>query len=215
MNVKVVVVDLEIPPKVKKWGLRLGIPLAVILGGTAVAYAAGLVTWTSGQTLTAADLNANFSALQNQITTPNLAPRAPSAFRASMAGSLTVASATYTPVAFDTVAFDIVGEYSKTTGAFVPKAAGIYLATCSYELQGFNPAVTDSEVAIFQNGNEVANMAGNSAGSGSSYTLYTATAIIQVAANDTIQCKVYQNTGVSQTFPGLNDRNTFSAARLY
>jgi hypothetical protein len=68
MKLAVVVVDLEIPPRVKKWVLRLGIPVAVLLGAGAIAYAAGLVTWMDGQTLTAADLNNNFSQLQSEIT---------------------------------------------------------------------------------------------------------------------------------------------------
>jgi hypothetical protein len=68
MKLKVYVIDLEIPPRVKKWGLRFGIPLALLLGGGAVAYAAGLVTWTDGQTLKAADLNGNFNYLQGEIT---------------------------------------------------------------------------------------------------------------------------------------------------
>jgi hypothetical protein len=67
MKLKVYVIDLSIPPHAKKWGLRVGIPAAVLLGGGAIAYA-GLVTWSSGQTLMAADLNGNFSFLQNQIT---------------------------------------------------------------------------------------------------------------------------------------------------
>jgi hypothetical protein len=61
MKLKIVIVDLEVPPGAKKWALRLGIPAAVLLGGGAVAYAAGLVTWSDGQTLSAADLNGNFS----------------------------------------------------------------------------------------------------------------------------------------------------------
>jgi hypothetical protein len=69
MKLKVVTVDLGVPPRMKRWGLRLGIPLAVVLGGGTVAYAAGLVTWATGQTLTAADLNNNFGYLQGEIAT--------------------------------------------------------------------------------------------------------------------------------------------------
>jgi hypothetical protein len=68
MKVKVYVIDLEIPPRVKKWGLRLGIPLGVLLGGGAIAWAAGLHTWNNGDTLNASDLNGNFAQLQNEIT---------------------------------------------------------------------------------------------------------------------------------------------------
>ena len=68
MKLKVVIVDLAIPPRVKKWGLRLGIPVAVLLGGGAVAYASGLVTWSTGQTLQASDLNNNFTYLSGEIS---------------------------------------------------------------------------------------------------------------------------------------------------
>ena len=67
MRIKLYVVDLEIPGRVKRWGLGLGIPVTVLLAGGAIAYAAGLVTWTDGQTLKSADLNANFTLLQGEI----------------------------------------------------------------------------------------------------------------------------------------------------
>jgi hypothetical protein len=70
MKVKVCVIDLEIPPRLKKWGLRIGIPLALLVAGGTVAYASGpgWVIWSQGQVLNAADLNTNFNDLQTQIT---------------------------------------------------------------------------------------------------------------------------------------------------
>ncbi|HEX8795220.1 MAG TPA: hypothetical protein VF765_29935 [Polyangiaceae bacterium] len=67
MKLKLIVVDFEVPLAAKKWGLRLGIPVAMLLGSGAVAYGSGLVSWSSGQTLTAADLNNNFAYVQSQI----------------------------------------------------------------------------------------------------------------------------------------------------
>ena len=57
MKLKVFVVDLEIRPHVKKWGLRVGIPF-LVLSVAAVALAEPIV-FTDGQTLTAAELNTN------------------------------------------------------------------------------------------------------------------------------------------------------------
>jgi hypothetical protein len=69
MKLKIVIVDFEISPRMKRWALRIAIPAVVVLGGAAVAYATGLpVTWTSGQTLYAADLNNNFAYLQSEIS---------------------------------------------------------------------------------------------------------------------------------------------------
>lgn len=75
MKLKMIVVDLEIPPRIRKWGIRLGIPLGAVLVGGAVALAAGdagaggsgLITWSSGEVLQAASLNANFASLQSEI----------------------------------------------------------------------------------------------------------------------------------------------------
>jgi phage-related tail fiber protein len=64
MQVKLVVVDLELSRRSKRWLLGGGVLCLAILAGGAVAYSSGLVTWTSGQTLKAADLNASFAALQ-------------------------------------------------------------------------------------------------------------------------------------------------------
>jgi hypothetical protein len=68
MQFKVVVVDLEIPPRAKRLLLRVALPVAILLGGGALAYANVPKTWAPGETLTAADLNGNFSALDARVT---------------------------------------------------------------------------------------------------------------------------------------------------
>jgi len=68
MKLKVVVVDLEISPRVKRLALRIGVPVAILAVAT-VAYASVPVTFTAGGTLHAADLNTNFSALDTRIST--------------------------------------------------------------------------------------------------------------------------------------------------
>jgi len=72
MKLKMVVVDLELPPALKRWATRVAVGLAIV-GGATASYAGALTTWTSGQTLTAEDLNKNFDELQKQIAavTPN------------------------------------------------------------------------------------------------------------------------------------------------
>jgi microcystin-dependent protein len=62
MKLQIVTVHLEIPARVKRWVLRLGIGAAIVVGGAAVAFASP--AWTnfqSGATLTATQLNDNFS----------------------------------------------------------------------------------------------------------------------------------------------------------
>jgi hypothetical protein len=70
VKLKVVIVDLELSSRAKQLLLRIGVPLALVLGGGTLAYAGG---WTvphqwgvgapDGTTLTAAALNENFAAL--------------------------------------------------------------------------------------------------------------------------------------------------------
>jgi hypothetical protein len=84
MKIKVVVVDLEIPLRVKKWAMRIAIPAVVLTAGAIALAASPLHVWNSGDNLKSSDLNANFASLQSQITTANYAPRTPSAFRAEL-----------------------------------------------------------------------------------------------------------------------------------
>ena len=100
MKIKIAVIDLEIPPRVKKWALRIGIPLGVLFGGGAAAWAGGLVTWNSGQTLKASDLNANFAYLQSEITTLQGQVATPSAFRAIATTGTTIPSGQQTAMNF-------------------------------------------------------------------------------------------------------------------
>jgi hypothetical protein len=69
MKIKLVIVDLELPPRFKKWALRLGVLATIVLGASAIAWAAGLKEWVQGDVLNASDLNGNFTTLQQQITT--------------------------------------------------------------------------------------------------------------------------------------------------
>jgi hypothetical protein len=66
MKVKVYVVDFELSTHVKKWALRVGIPIATLLvGGVALAGLPG--GYADGSPLTAEALTANFNYVQNEI----------------------------------------------------------------------------------------------------------------------------------------------------
>jgi hypothetical protein len=67
MRLKVVIVDLEIPVRVKKWALRIGIPVSV-LAGAGFAFAGPPTNeYATGQPLTKMALDDNFNYLQNEI----------------------------------------------------------------------------------------------------------------------------------------------------
>jgi hypothetical protein len=67
MKLKVVVVDMEIPPRIKRWALRVSVTVGVLAAGTVALAATPLHVWNTGDTLQAADINGNFSNLQGQI----------------------------------------------------------------------------------------------------------------------------------------------------
>ena len=60
-------IDFEIPARIKCRALTIGIPLAILAGAGAVAYANVKYDWKAGDTLTAADLNANFSEIDTRV----------------------------------------------------------------------------------------------------------------------------------------------------
>jgi hypothetical protein len=207
-----------IPTRVKKWGPRIGIPLAVLLGGGAVAYAAGLVTWTDGQTLKAADLNGNFTNLQAQITALQAEVHPASAFHASLSTATPIPNATGTLVVFNSVEYDLAQEYSETTGAFTPKNAGKYLLHCQVEFS--TPLTSDWAVSFQKNGVEMVSsdltVAAASTAQSNGAMSPTVVGMYQLAAGDSVQCYAYQNTGAAQgLYTTAPARNNFSAARLY
>jgi hypothetical protein len=65
VKLKVYVVDLEIPPRAKRWLVRLGVPATILLG--AAALAGPLHSWNAGDPLQASDLNANFANLEQRL----------------------------------------------------------------------------------------------------------------------------------------------------
>jgi hypothetical protein len=68
MKIKVVVIDFEVPTRVKQWALRIGIPVVVLGGFVALAYANVPVAFNSGEVLQASDLNTNFQSLDQRLT---------------------------------------------------------------------------------------------------------------------------------------------------
>jgi hypothetical protein len=70
MKIKVVVVDLQLPPLVQRWGLRVGVMLAIGLGASVVAYGSSSPPhFEANMVLTAAALNSSFGNLDDRIST--------------------------------------------------------------------------------------------------------------------------------------------------
>jgi hypothetical protein len=54
-------------PAFTRLALIIGVPIAVLIGARAISHALTLKTWNTGDTLTAAELNANFQAIENEL----------------------------------------------------------------------------------------------------------------------------------------------------
>jgi hypothetical protein len=214
MKIKVVVIDLEIPRPVKKWGLRFGVPIALLFGGGAVAWAAGLHTWQQGDTLNASDLNGNFTTLQGSITDLQTKTHGPSAFRAGLTQTTSVMDQTVKAVAFDKVIFDQNSEYTATNGTFIPKQAGLYLVECQIT---FDTATAANQYAAFILKNTVGAAGQTIPNSTNGVVLpVNATTVLQLAAGDAITCAAFHNAGSLQPVElAYPERNYFAATRIY
>ncbi len=166
----------------------------------------------TGDTLTATDLNGNFSNLSSQLAAVQGQVHAPSGFHAWLSNATTIQSNLPTTVAFNHVEFDLGTEYNATTGGFTPKQAGVYLIVCSFV---FYPTVTgvDYEASLFKNGGRLALV--NAVPAQVSGAAPEVTLIVQLAANDTVLCSVQQDSGTAQPVSSSESLTQFSAARLY
>ena len=212
MKLKVVIVDLEVSPRAKKWCLRAGIPLALLVGGGAIAWASPPHAFSDGQILTAQELNDNFTALDARLTVVEGQVHAPSAFRAVRTTAFNTPANATTTVVFDNVLFDLDGEYNVATGAFVPKNAGTYLIACSFDY--LTPGVAEWSAILFDGATELVGTDMQSS-TGGAYSGPETVILTRLAAGDSITCRTFQNSGVSQPLAIGGSRNTFSAARLY
>lgn len=76
MKIKVYVIDFEIPSRIKRWALRIGIPVVVLVGG-GIAFAGLPGGYADGQPLTKEELDSNFNYLQNEITSLSMQTSVP------------------------------------------------------------------------------------------------------------------------------------------
>jgi hypothetical protein len=67
MKLKLVVIDFELSSRTRKLLVRLGLPIAIVLGSGALAYANVPTVWKSGDLLKVADMNGNFSAVDKRL----------------------------------------------------------------------------------------------------------------------------------------------------
>jgi hypothetical protein len=139
VKLKVVVIDLEMSPTLKRWLLRGAVGLS--LAGAALAYAAPAHVWKEGDALTAEHLNAAFADLDTRLSAidgrvgkleaeVNVAG---SAFLATRTTAQDIPHGGDTTLVFNQEYFDEADEYDPSTGVFTPKTSGFYEVGCSWE----------------------------------------------------------------------------------
>lgn len=228
MKIKVVTVDLELSRRQK----LVGAAVAMLLVPMGVAVAAPPNTFVAGATLTAADLNENFAALDTDVTAlkasvADLDPAVTaleasvtalqaaghpkSAFRAIRTTSQNIPTNTPTPITFDTEQFDVGNEGTPANGQFTAAAAGIYQVQCSSHLTSGTGAGPIYSMFVIKNGVEI--QGEDRHASSGSYLSIVASSLVQLAAGDVVNCAFFHTSGATVSLtPGT--RTHFSVARV-
>lgn len=128
MKVQFVVVQLEIPA----WAKRRALPIALAIGAGSLAYAAPPQTFMSGELLTAAALNANFTELHDRVATLEAPVSARYHIKAAQALPGEAFPALGMPLDYDTKDYDTANAVTPGAGwNFKAPIAGKYLITAS------------------------------------------------------------------------------------
>jgi hypothetical protein len=181
MKIKIYTVDFEIPSRIKRWSLRIGIPLTVLLGGGAIAWASGLHTWANGDPLNAADLNGNFTQVENEISA--LQPYLVS--YANGGGKATIPAGQWSELSFPSKLIDDTTNAVSSGGtwSFTAPAAGTYAIKATI---CFSDATTTGPLAlsVWLNAN-TALVTSQRTGFGSSDTM-DINDVVSISAGDTL-----------------------------
>ncbi|HEX6243888.1 MAG TPA: hypothetical protein VFZ61_23395 [Polyangiales bacterium] len=216
MKLKVVVIDLEMSPALKRW--LLGGAAALIGTGATLAYAAPAHVWSNGDTLTAEHLNAAFGDLDARLAKldgrvgaiESIAAQSRSAFLATRSDAQDVPHGNDTTLILGQEYFDDSDEYDPSTGVFKPKRDGFYEIGCSWEADVSASGTTFYlEAGISVDGNKVyAGAFGDSREAGRSVRT-----IAKLDAGSQVTCLAYQDSGATvRTSAQLDTR--FEAIRL-
>jgi len=194
MKLKMIVVDMELTKTQRRVGQ--GVLAALLIATSGIAFGGVPNTFAAGQTLKAADMNANFSALDGRIT----ALEGPRSYVAAHGFSSLVVPANYAFVTlpFGTVATDTLSEYNPSTGVFTAKQAGAYLVCTS--LSTSDGAVTGTTtfppygVDLFVNGTREETLF-SSFNDTNNNVVGTGCGMATLAANDTLELKIASKNG--------------------
>jgi hypothetical protein len=206
-------IELECPEWMQKVGKIVFPLLAVAVSGAALAVPPK--TFAAGETLTAGDLNENFSNLDSRVAAMETNM---SAFSAHQTSPQDVTSGAGTTIVFNEKDFDLGSEYSAATGVFTSASGGLYEVTCDVEWDVTQPAGSyDFQTTIFQNhdwntGVEVGlRLAPN-------FPHVAAHGLVKLAPGDTLQCQGFQGTGFTVATEDAalqnNSATRFSAIRI-
>jgi hypothetical protein len=209
VKLKVLVIDLDMSPALKRW-LLLGAS-TLILAGATLAYAAPAHVWSNGDTLTAEHLNAAFGDLDARLAKLEAAAaQSRSAFLATRSTAQDVPNSVDTTLVLGQEYFDDSDEYDVATGIFKPKREGFYEIGCSWEADvSAVGTVFYAEAGISVNGEKVyAGVISDAREANRSVRT-----IAKLDAGDQVTCIAFQDSGITiRTTAQLDTK--FEAIRL-
>jgi len=154
-------------------------------------------------------------ALETRLAALEAATRAKSAFQAYAVSDQSVQPMdSNTRIAYDTEAFDPNSEFNPTTGAFVPKTDGIYVAACSVTLTAPIPAGVVSHLIMKVGGPGTFNYVATSRSTAGGDRLQVTT-VASLSKDVELSCFLHHEAAAPVMISGYQRTTTFSAARLY
>jgi len=210
MKLKLVVMDLELTRR-QKMALSAGLGGALVLVA-AVASADVQKVWQSGEVLTAADLNENFAQIDGRVTALE---EPPSAVLAHKAASQPIAGGIGAVVTFGSEDFDPSNELDPATGTFTAARDGYYHVDCNISYSGSSPGCITLNVQLGDASQ--AAQAFNCGPMGAESM--SVSAVVQLAAAETVGCVVENSNSVANMIVGGNQpweatRNYISVVRV-
>jgi hypothetical protein len=149
--------------------------------------------------------------LTERVNALEVSPTTSSLFVANKTTPQTIAPGPGRVVIFDDEKVDLGDEYDKVTGAFEPKAAGVYEFSCTIAWDIDATTLGTWEVALAVNGFE--KTYNGSYGDGTARTK-TLTAVIPLVVGDWVHCTALQSADAAALNVAYGAFNTFSGHRL-
>lgn len=173
-------------------------------GGIDLATIPSPRTWTDGTVVTAALLNQYVRDVQKFILRPPMA-------KVYKSANQTISSGSTTTLTLDTTMFDTDGIVDGTGGLTIV-TPGVYQISCGALYANFTAAASRVFVRIQRTSDSAILASAEANASSGTFPTMTASALVSLAAGDTLKVQTFQNTGASQTLQSSSGPVNFLSA---